>query len=286
MYIEKVINNNIISAYDETGQEIVVMGRGIGYSKKPQMKIEEEKIEKIFRIDNKQVVNRFKELLIHMPLKQLQISSQVISYAKKKLKVELNQNIYVTLTDHINFSILRYQKGMRLENALLWVIKRFYPEEFLVGMYAVHKIYEVHKINFGEDEAGFIALHFVNAEYNTNSMDEAVKMTSLVQGAISIVETEYCRKLDEHSLHYERFITHMKFLAQRVYQNELLEEEDEEFTKMICKKYKKEYRCSKRIAALIKETFDIHIPNGEVVYLTIHIKRVLMRKEERRGKNV
>ena len=32
--IEKVINNNIISAYDESGAEVIVMGRGIGFKKK------------------------------------------------------------------------------------------------------------------------------------------------------------------------------------------------------------------------------------------------------------
>ena len=31
MTIEKVINNNIVSAFDETGREVVVMGCGIGF---------------------------------------------------------------------------------------------------------------------------------------------------------------------------------------------------------------------------------------------------------------
>lgn len=33
--IEKVINNNIISAYESSGTEVIVMGRGIGFKKKP-----------------------------------------------------------------------------------------------------------------------------------------------------------------------------------------------------------------------------------------------------------
>ena len=35
MVIEKVINNNIVSAYDDTGKEVVIMGRGIGFGTKP-----------------------------------------------------------------------------------------------------------------------------------------------------------------------------------------------------------------------------------------------------------
>lgn len=31
MVIQKVINNNVISAYDENQQEVVIMGKGIGF---------------------------------------------------------------------------------------------------------------------------------------------------------------------------------------------------------------------------------------------------------------
>lgn len=35
MVVDKVINNNIVSAFDETGTEVVLMGRGIGFGTKP-----------------------------------------------------------------------------------------------------------------------------------------------------------------------------------------------------------------------------------------------------------
>ena len=38
MTIEKVINNNIVSAFDETGREVVVMGRGIGFGNRPEQR--------------------------------------------------------------------------------------------------------------------------------------------------------------------------------------------------------------------------------------------------------
>ena len=39
MRIEKVINNNVISALDDQGREIVAMGRGIGFQKKSGQEI-------------------------------------------------------------------------------------------------------------------------------------------------------------------------------------------------------------------------------------------------------
>ena len=68
MVIEKVININIVSAYDEDGREVVIMGRGIGFGVKPGARIRESKIEKIFRIESRSVAEQLKELLAHMPL--------------------------------------------------------------------------------------------------------------------------------------------------------------------------------------------------------------------------
>ena len=62
MKVRKVINNNIVSSADEDGREIVVMGRGIGFQAREGWEIPEERIEKIFRLDNKDSLNRFKDL--------------------------------------------------------------------------------------------------------------------------------------------------------------------------------------------------------------------------------
>ena len=110
-----MINNNIVSAFDEIGREVVVMGCGIGFGSRPGAKIPEDKIEKIFRIESGSVADQFKELLAGVPLEHAKISSDIISYAKGALKLKLNQSIYVTLTDHINFAIARYAKGSTLK---------------------------------------------------------------------------------------------------------------------------------------------------------------------------
>ena len=162
MLIEKIINNNIVSAVDSKGREVVVMGRGLGFGMKPGRQIQENKIEKVFRIKSQTLAEQFKDLLADMPLEHVKVSSDIITYAKENLKLKLNQSIYVTLTDHINFAITRYQQGIKPQNALLWEIKRFYSREYELGMYAVKTIEEKLRIRLPEDEAGFIALHFLN----------------------------------------------------------------------------------------------------------------------------
>ena len=278
MTVEKVINNNIVSAYDETGREVVVMGRGIGFGVRAGAVIDNSKIEKVFRIKSQGVAEQFKELLANMPLEHAQISNDIISYAKSTLKLKLNQSIYVTLTDHINFAIERYQKGINLENALLWEIKRFYPQEYGLGRYAIDLIRERLHVSLPEDEAGFIALHFVNAEYGTDIRD-ALHFPNQMKDILDIVTRELGIRLDERSLHYERFITHVKFLLQRVYRKELLPDEESELAEMMKKKYPKEYACSEKIADYIEEAAGCRLSAEEIMYLSIHIRRIAMAEE-------
>ena len=271
--IEKVINNNIISAYEESGAEVIVMGRGIGFKKKQGEVVPADQISKIFRIKSRTLAEQFKELLANMPLERVRISDEIISHAKDHLKLKLNQSIYVTLTDHINFAIERVSHGIEPQNALLWEIKRFYPQEFQLGIYALELIKDRLGILLPEDEAGFIALHFVNAEYGTDIRD-AVKFPDQMQAIVDIVERDLGILLDESSLHYERFMTHIKFLIQRIYRKELLSSEDRELSLLMQRKYPREYQCSLKVAEYIMQATGSRLSEEEIMYLSVHIRRV------------
>lgn len=271
--IEKVINNNIISAYEKSGAEVIVMGRGIGFKKKQGEVVPADQISKIFRIKSRTLTEQFKELLANMPLERVRISDEIISHAKDHLKLKLNQSIYVTLTDHINFAIERVSQGIEPQNALLWEIKRFYPQEFQLGIYASELIHDRLGILLPEDEAGFIALHFVNAEYGTDIRD-AVKFPDQMQAIVDIVERDLGILLDESSLHYERFMTHIKFLIQRIYRKELLSSEDRELSLMMQRKYPREYQCSVKVAEYIMQATGSRLSEEEIMYLSVHIRRV------------
>ena len=278
MVVDKVTNNNIVSAFDETGTEVVLMGRGIGFGTKPGKPIVPEKIEKTFRIKSQSVAEQLKELLANMPLEHAAISNDIIAYAKEQLKLRLNQSIYVTLTDHINFAIERIGQGIKPENALLWEIKQFYPQEFRLGQYAVELIKERLGMDMPEDEAGFIALHFVNAEYGTDIRD-ALNFPNLMKEILEIAQESLQIELDESTLHYERFVTHVKFLLQRIYRRELLTNEEKELVEMMQKKYPREYACSRRIADYIEQATECKLSGEEVMYLAIHIRRVTMAED-------
>lgn len=166
---------------------------------------------------------------------------------------------------------------MKFSNPLLWEVKQFYRSEYLVGEHAVELIEQRLGVKMKEDEAANIALHIVNAEYNTEIKD-AMRITNLIKDILNIIEDFYEVKLDEESLHYSRLVTHLKFLSQRLFMKETLENADDVFVNMITATYPKEYECSLRIKEYIEEKYNQNISSEELVYLTVHIKRVSMFK--------
>ena len=139
MKILKVINNNVVSACDDKGKEIVVMGKGLGFGKKIGDILDESKIEKKFSMPDESV-SRLEEILKDIPYEYAQVANRIIAMVKEKFDMKLSKIIYITLTDHLNFAITRFKKGIEVENALLWEIKRFYQKEFEAGKEALEII--------------------------------------------------------------------------------------------------------------------------------------------------
>ncbi len=276
MKVEKVINNNLVKSYNSKGQEILVMGCGLGFKKKPGDFIDETLVEKIYAAQDEAESGRLIQLLEKVPLERIQLTNEIISFAKTSLGLRLNENIYLTLTDHISFALDRASQGISLRNGLLWEIKRFYNHEYLIGKEALSMIHKRLGVELPEDEAGFIALHLVSASMDFDSMRQTADMTRIIQNIVNIVKYHFHTELDEYSLHYERFITHVKFFVQRVFNGTEIDEDDKSFLLMLKEQYKKEYLCALKIHDYMKKEFGRELTEDEIIYLTVHIRRMTM----------
>ncbi|MDE6181740.1 MAG: PRD domain-containing protein, partial [Eubacteriales bacterium] len=208
MIIEKVLNNNAVIVNDNRIEKFIT-GRGIAFPKKVGDSIDSEKIEKIFILTDKEVSNKLKELIMDIPLEYLELTEEIITFSKASLGKKFNEMIFISLLDHIFNSVKRYLEGISLKNALLWEIKRFYPDEFEVGKIAIQMIEEKIKVQLPEDEAGFIAFHLVNAQMDKDGTQNVYEMTKVIQEILNIVRVKFRVEFDENSVYYYRFITHL-----------------------------------------------------------------------------
>ncbi len=273
MIIEKIINNNVVIVSGDNGKETIVMGKGIGFQAKAGQHVDEQKIEKRFILDSESDVGRFGELVSSIPLEHFEVCMKIIDYAMQVMQRRLSNSIYISLTDHINFALERYKSGVVFENPLLQEVRSFYPSEYLIGEYALTLVEHDLGAKLPVDEAASIALHFVNAEYKT-AMSDTMNITTLIRQILNIVDEELDMNLDELGLHYSRFVTHLKFLAYRVFAGQMMCQQEEELVRMVKSLYKREYAISEKVALFIREQCNHEIAEEEKAYLTLHIRRI------------
>lgn len=278
IFISNLINNNYVAAIDDDGNEVVVNGVGIGYKMSKGSYIPDSRIEKIYRINNGKTIKKLKGLLQDIPDNCFRVCGDIIDFAQKQLKAELNPNLYITLTDHVNYAIFRLSKGIEVVNPMLHEIKLFYPKEFSVGLYAVSLVKKKLGADFGEDEAGFIAFHIVNAETNT-SMNTTMKVTGLVKKSLEIIEEFWEIRMDD-DINFSRLRSHLQFIANNVINRTHSISKPDSFNNTVKTAFPEEMACGRKIADYIRESFGYELDDDELAYLAVNISRVRKRKDE------
>ena len=277
MIVEKVLNNNVVVSIEpKTRKEIILMGQG----KKIGQEIDESKIEKRFMVENKTLGDKIKKLINQIPEGVFEITDEIISYASKELDTELDNQIYISLSDHISFAIKRFKNNISLKNDLLNEIRRIHKKEFKVALWAVEYLNERLGIDLPEDEAGFIALHFVNAAYNRNTT-ESITSTKIIKEILQIIRLNYQLEFNEDDLNYDRLLTHLKYFTKRIITSSKEENtSDEIFAKIIENSYSEAYKCALKIKDYIENTYNYEVNEDEIIYLTMHIHRVVLAARE------
>jgi beta-glucoside operon transcriptional antiterminator len=274
MLIKKILNNNVVLTETDQHQEVVAMGSGIAYKKSCGDNIPEDKIDKIYTLSQKDTWEKFKTLLTDISMEYMEVSTAIIEMAEKKLKKKLNESIYISLTDHIHMAVTRFREGCSIRNMMIWEIQRFYPAEYAVSEEARDMINTKFSLELPIDEAGFIALHIIDAQME-NDLPLANHITQLIQEITNIVRYTCSIEYDIESLQYYRFITHLKFFAKRMFIGEKTScDIDEEMTAIVQNKYGLAHRCAEKIAEFLQQKYQYELNRDEKFYLMIHIAKV------------
>ncbi|WP_024295900.1 BglG family transcription antiterminator LicT [Lacrimispora indolis] len=277
MKITKVINNNIVRSMNERGQEVLLLGKALGFQKKVGDDILDHAIEKIYILTDKQYENDLLSLLSDVDFSNIQVVNKIVEDAESTMGRELPASVYFSLLDHVNFAVERYHNNQMFENKLHNEIKRFYTIEYHIGERAVGIINSALNIQLPNDEASFIAMHILNAQLDDNYFNNTDFMTKIINQSLNIVRKNLNIEFDTDSISYERFMTHLKFFSMRLIKNERLQVDNSSILEVIKKEYEEAYRISLEIRNYIENTFDVSVEEAEIMYLAIHINTFIRR---------
>lgn len=275
MVIGKILNNNVVVSTNDAGEEVIYMGRGIAFKKKIGDVIDDAFVEKEFVLKDSFTANQFQQLFADIPAEEVEAVKQVVDEAEQVLGVELSPNIYLTLTDHIHYALMRAREGIEIPNPLLFETRKFYPKEYAIAAKAVERFEKNFGVSLPEAEKGFIAFHIVNSEQANGTMETTMQAVEIVRDVLAIISRFYGKVFNPDSLNYQRITTHLHYFAQRYLSDDLSGEKDEFLFELIQAKYPKAFQTVQRINEYLIKTYGKPIDESEMIYLTIHIERVV-----------
>ena len=277
MKIRKILNNNSAVVLDDDNQEVVVIGKAIAFKKKIGDAINPAVIEKKFCLSSQSLNTKFQEVIV--PILTPIDENEWIDEIKMRIGKKISDSIYVSLSDHIHFALKNYEKGIHITNNLMYDIQRFYPDEYKLGLIGLDIIEKETGVRLNIDEAGFIALHIVNAETD-NGIDtnQVEKSTKIIEEILEIVTDFFEREINEDTLVYYRFINHLKYFSYRIVNESNLfedDKQDKQLLDMMKVTYAKSCMCAVNIMEFVRGKYNVDIGNEELLYLVIHIQRAM-----------
>lgn len=278
-YIKKILNYSVLLVSDESGEEFIVVQKGIGFGKKVGDEVEILSDGRVFVPVSKPDRSQLLGLLAEIPASYLELTQQIVAYAEEKLHTSLNEHIYLALTDHLHFAVERFKGGLIITNRVFWELKTFYPKEYQIGLCALDLVEEKLGIRLPVEEAANVAFHIVNAQREMEVQYDAMKAAKLIgQVMMTVTYIMKCQP-DKESIHYSRFISHMQYFAERFFTDKMLDSEDDLLYSQM-EVYPRSLSCAEKIRTLLVREYNKAIPNEEVAYLTIHIHRLASREQK------
>lgn len=279
MKVIKSMNNNTILCLDSKGNQLIAMGKGIGFKRPPYELSDLSKVERTFyELDAYHI-----SLIDCISPDVLLFVTEQIDDIVGKLSYPIKDSAILSLADHISFAIDRAKKGIYIDMPMSYDFEVLYEKEFNISKRVVKKINKRFNVELPPNDAQGIALHFINAKLAAGKITKKVdieyekRMSSYVKKTIDIIEIELDTKIKKKTFEYARFAMHIQYLIKRVINNECLESANIEMYEVMKQDFPNISNCVNKISQYFENSLGKSLNREEKLYLLIHINRLYTR---------
>ena len=267
--IKKLVNYAAIFK-DNSGRELIALGLGIGFPKCTYTLDDLSKIERTFY----NVDNEYLHLFENVDSNILALSADVIDLATTMLSVSLKENAIYTLADHLNFAVIRLNKGMIFNTPISNELRDLYPVEVKVAKYTLNLMKKKMNIELPEEEMYAIAMNIINSEEILSSTSDVSVKSEFILEIVHLIEAQMHISIDKNSFNYSRFASHMQYLFRRKSEYTEISSTNKKLFELLKNEYPKTYQCVLGIKEMIFNKFNWNIGDEELLYLILHVNRL------------
>ena len=275
MQVIKKINNNVVICLDNNNHELIAFGRGIGFPPTPYELNDISKIDRTYYGVNSSYLGLINEI----PENIFEVSAKIVDMAVNYIDCELSSNLVFTLADHINFAIERNRANMNFKNPFLYDIQYFYEKEMDIGNLALKMIRRYLKVNLPEEEAGNIALHFINAEALNEKDKEFNFSDTIIEEVTHLIEKELDIRIKREDFNYSRFVSHLQYLIKRKDTAGNASSDNIKLCMEIKQEFPQIYQCVLKIRDYMAKKLEWELNEEEQLYLILHVNRLYARED-------
>ena len=269
--IIKVLNNNGILVYhNETGRELILMGNGVGFGKKPTQQIEDMPGAKVYSLVTRQKQQSVLKVVNGIQPGFIEAAGRIIEEAEKVFS-EVNHEILLPMADHIALAAKRAKENRQIPNPFTPDIRVLFSKEYTVAMRGRDIIREMMGYEISDDEVGFLTLH-IHAGLSDEQVSVTLDTTRIINEGIRMIEKGFSRKLQEDSLAYTRLMSHLYYMVARTRNGESTKVD---FNDFIFTNYPETGRVAEMVCSYMGNGLKKPVAKEEIGFLAIHIQRVI-----------
>ena len=274
--IKKVLNNSVVICQHDMDPEVILLGKGIGFGKKPGDLVDPASVpEKVYQLTDKEEQSQYRELVKHVDEDFIAFMQEIVGFIEQSTGKKVDQHIHIGLTDHLFFTMKRIEQGMEVTNPFLLETESLYPTEYALAERIVDMFHERLDVLLPDAEIGFIALHIHSATTFKNVL-EVNRHNQIIGQIVQTIESRLNVKLDRTSLDYKRLLRHLRYAVERVATGETVEA-PQKIEKVLRDEYPLCYSTAWELMSIMERELKRPVPRGEATYLTMHLQRLTSR---------
>lgn len=268
--ITKILNHNTVLALNqEDNLENLVMGKGVGFGRKPGERVEFPPEATVYQLSQRCDRGNPRELVQRIDPLYLNIANAIVLDAGNTFGT-IDPSILIPMADHIAFAAQRIRKNAPIGNPLTPDIQALFPDEFQVARRGGELILAQTGLRFSDDELGYIALH-IHSSLESMQVSQAMQTAGIIRTCVDLVSQATGAALDVSSLSYHRLMSHIKYMAARLLKGERLSMDVNGIMRESCPRA---FDISEQICRQLERTLGRPVDEAETGYLAMHVQRV------------
>jgi len=266
----KALNNNVLLAYDPASdQEVVLVGRGLGFQASGPLSRSDPRIEKVFRLDESRNRRQFLRLTETLSGDVIGVAEEILHLAAGRFGPP-GEEAHLTLAEHLAATLARVRQGMPIPNPFLAQIQLLYPEEYELAGQAVQMIADRLGVRLPEEEQGLLALHLLGMR-RREPPKLVARHQAVIRESAQFLADEAGISWSDDDPRLARVLLHLRLAVELIVSGK---GEANPLLDRIRSEYPDAFARARRLGDYMAERLDRPVSDDEVGYLALHLLRL------------